>query len=91
MPDGHPAVQASPHPSGGEGPRLAVPHGWDLATATGQDRTGDQDAVEAAFGTWYGNCPDAIRSQTAMLGPSKAAPEDAPAPDRLAACFGRTV
>ncbi|MFE2553102.1 TIGR03086 family metal-binding protein [Streptomyces sp. NPDC059355] len=87
-----------PLPGGGSGPRLAdlhlleaVLHGWDLATATGQDRAGDPDAVEAVFRTWYGNHPDEIRPQAAMFGSSEAAPEDAPALDRLAAYFGRTV
>lgn len=52
-----------PLPGGGAGPRLAdlhlleaVLHGWDLATATGQDRA-DPDAVEAVLRTWYGNHP----------------------------------
>lgn len=87
-----------PLPGGGLGPRLAdlhlleaVLHGWDLATATGQDRAGDPDAVEAVYRTWYGNYPDAVRSEVGMFGPSKAAPEDAPVLDRLAAYFGRTV
>ncbi|MEV7728893.1 TIGR03086 family metal-binding protein [Streptomyces sp. NPDC087917] len=87
-----------PLPGGGLGPRLAdlhlletVLHGWDLATATGQDRAGDPDAVETAHLTWYGNHPDAVRPRTGMFGPSRTAPEDAPALDRLAAYFGRTV
>ncbi|MGW6823669.1 hypothetical protein [Streptomyces sp. NPDC055005] len=29
----------------------AVPHGWDLATATDRDRTGDPEAVRAAHPT----------------------------------------
>ncbi|MFD9030875.1 TIGR03086 family metal-binding protein [Streptomyces sp. NPDC059567] len=87
-----------PLPGGVPGPRLAdlhlleaVLHGWDLATATGQHRGGDADAVEAVFRTWYGNYPDEIRPQTGMFGPSKVAAQDAPALDRLAAYFGRTV
>ncbi|MEU9114478.1 TIGR03086 family metal-binding protein [Streptomyces sp. NPDC048483] len=87
-----------PLPGGGLGPRLAdlhlleaVLHGWDLATATGQDRAGDPDAVEAVLRTWYGNYPDEIRPQTGMFGPSKATAQDAPALDRLAAYFGRTL
>ncbi|WKV73585.1 TIGR03086 family metal-binding protein [Streptomyces sp. PCS3-D2] len=87
-----------PLPGGGLGPRLAdlhlleaVLHGWDLATATDQDRTGDPDAVAAVFRTWYGNYPDEIRGATGMFGPSEDAPEDAPALDRVAAYFGRTL
>ncbi|WP_185911415.1 MULTISPECIES: TIGR03086 family metal-binding protein [Streptomyces] len=87
-----------PLPGGGLGPRLAdvylleaVLHGWDLATATGQDRAGDPDAVEAVFRRWYGNYPDAARPQTGLFGPAKAVAEDAPVLDRLAAYFGRTV
>ncbi|MCX5128368.1 TIGR03086 family metal-binding protein [Streptomyces sp. NBC_00347] len=87
-----------PVPGGGTGPRIvdlhlleAVLHSWDLATATGQDRTGDPDAVQAAFAGWYGNFPDEIRPATGMLGPSKPAAADAPTADRLAAYFGRTV
>ncbi|MFD5409216.1 TIGR03086 family metal-binding protein [Streptomyces nojiriensis] len=87
-----------PLPGGGAGPRLAdlhlleaVLHGWDLATATGQDRAGDPDAVEEVLRTWYGNHPDEIRSRTGLFGPSRTAPADAPALDRLAAYFGRTV
>ncbi|MFE3584621.1 DinB family protein [Streptomyces vinaceus] len=87
-----------PLPGGGTGPRImdlhlleAVLHGWDLATATGQDRTGDRDAVQAAFATWYGNFPDEIRPATGMSGPSKPAAGNTPIEDQLAAYFGRTV
>ncbi|MEU9941351.1 hypothetical protein [Streptomyces lavendulae] len=64
---------------------------WDLATATGQDRTGDPHAVEAVPHTRYGNCPDAVRPGTGMFGPARSVPADAPASGRLAARFGRTV
>lgn len=87
-----------PLPGGGLGPRIAdlhlleaVLHGWDVATATGQDRAGDPDVVQAAMQTWYGNHPDEIRADTGMFGSSKPAPEGAPGMDRLAAYFGRTV
>ncbi|MFC9293726.1 TIGR03086 family metal-binding protein [Streptomyces sp. NPDC057011] len=87
-----------PLPGGGLGPRIAdlhlleaVLHSWDLATATGQDRSGDPDAVRAAVRGWYGNYPDEIRAATGMFAPSQPAPDDAPALDRLAAYFGRTV
>ncbi|MFE1775453.1 TIGR03086 family metal-binding protein [Streptomyces sp. NPDC059008] len=87
-----------PLPGGGMGPRIAelhlleaVLHGWDLATATGQDRAGDPDTVQAAHDRWYGNFPDEARAHTGMFAPSKPAPDDAPALDRLAAYFGRTI
>lgn len=87
-----------PLPGGGMGPRIAdlhlleaVLHGWDLATATGQDRTGDPDAVKAAMAGWYGNFPDEARVRTGMFGPSKPTPDDAPELDRLAAYFGRAI
>ncbi|MFF7503923.1 hypothetical protein ACFZBM_31510 [Streptomyces lavendulae] len=64
---------------------------WDLATATGQDRTGAPHAVEAVLHTRYGNYPDAVLPGTGMFGPARSVPADAPASDRLAACFGRTV
>ncbi|WP_405424635.1 TIGR03086 family metal-binding protein [Streptomyces erythrochromogenes] len=87
-----------PLPGGGTGPRIAelhlleiVLHGWDLATATGQDRTGDPDAVRAAVQGWYGNFPDEVRAATGMFGPSRPAADGSPALDRLAAYFGRTV
>ncbi|TDU05527.1 uncharacterized protein (TIGR03086 family) [Streptomyces sp. 846.5] len=48
-----------PLPGGGMGPRIvdlqmleAVLHGWDLATTTGQDRTGDPKTVQAAMQGW---------------------------------------
>ncbi|MFB7666420.1 TIGR03086 family metal-binding protein [Kitasatospora sp. NPDC056138] len=87
-----------PLPGGGTGPRLAdlqlleaVLHGWDLATATGQDRSGDAEAVRAVQQRWYGNHPDGVRARTGMFGPSRPAPDDAPALDRIAAYFGRTL
>ncbi|MFE0186584.1 TIGR03086 family metal-binding protein [Streptomyces sp. NPDC058989] len=87
-----------PLPGGGMGLRIAelhlleaVLHGWDLATATGQDRAGDPDTVQAAHDRWYGNFPDEARAHTGMFAPSKPAPDDAPALDRLAAYFGRAT
>ncbi|MFC9815872.1 TIGR03086 family metal-binding protein [Streptomyces virginiae] len=87
-----------PLPGAGLGPRIAdlhlmeaALHGWDLPTATGQDRAGDPDAVRAATQIWYGNYPDEIRVPTGMFGPSRPVLDDAPALDRLAAYFGRAV
>ncbi|MEU8773598.1 hypothetical protein [Streptomyces sp. NPDC048606] len=47
--------------------------------------------MQADFQTRYGNYPDAVRGATGMFGPSNEAPEDAPALDRIAAYFGRTL
>ncbi|GGU95881.1 hypothetical protein GCM10010211_73740 [Streptomyces albospinus] len=86
-----------PLPDCGTGPRVAdlhlleaVLHRWELATATGQDRTGDPAALQAVHDRWYGDS-DEIRAHTGLFGPSKPAPDDAPALDPIAACFGRTV
>ncbi|SHM90267.1 TIGR03086 family metal-binding protein [Streptomyces yunnanensis] len=87
-----------PMPGGGQGPLVtdlhlleATLHGWDVATATGQDRRGDPDAVQAVHQRWYGRFPDALRSQTRLFDPSRPVPEGAPALDEIAAYFGRTV
>ncbi|MGD3111396.1 TIGR03086 family metal-binding protein [Streptomyces sp. YGL11-2] len=87
-----------PLPDGGLGPRVAdiqlleaVLHGWDLATATGQDRTGDPDAVHAVQERWYGNWPDEVRGRNGLFASPEPAPDGAPALDRIAAYFGRSV
>jgi len=82
-------------PSGGPGPHYidmylleALLHGWDLATATGQDRSLDDEVVRAVTGTWTGTVPDEVRGM--IFGPVVPAAPDAPALDRLAAYLGRT-
>jgi len=62
-------------------------HGWDLATATGQDATMPEDLAEAAFATIDGRLTDEQRGKS-----FKAAvdvPDDASAQDRLLAYTGR--
>jgi uncharacterized protein (TIGR03086 family) len=62
-------------------------HGWDLATATGQDATMPEDLAEAAFATIDGRLTDEQRGDS-----FKAAvdiPDDASVQDRLLAYTGR--
>ncbi|MGH3329048.1 MAG: TIGR03086 family metal-binding protein [Streptomycetales bacterium] len=82
-------------PSGGQGPRLfdihladVLVHGWDLATATGQDRSLDPEVTQAVFGRWYGNVPPEVRGM--VFGPEVECAPGAPVADRLAAYLGRT-
>ena len=63
-------------------------HGWDLAKAVGLARTIDAGLAEAALASarmWV----DAGARTPMLFGPEVTAPEDAPAPDRLAAFLGR--
>ncbi len=57
-------------------------HGWDLAAATGQDRTLDQDLV-ADVATWFADREELYRS-AAVVGPRAAGGGD-PQSDLLAA------
>jgi uncharacterized protein (TIGR03086 family) len=75
-----------------------VMHGWDLASATGQDARIDPDEVErmwaktrqmpadliAMFRT-----PEAFGPGVVVFGPEVEVPEDAPTQDRLLGFFGR--
>jgi uncharacterized protein (TIGR03086 family) len=58
-------------------------HGWDLAAATGQDRTMDPDLVEAVAG-WFVEREELYRSAGAV-GPRRDAGDD-PQSQLLAAC-----
>ena len=60
-------------------------HGWDLAAATGQDRTMDPDVVEAVA-AWFADREELYRAAGAV-GPRVAAPADPQS--RLLAGFGR--
>jgi uncharacterized protein (TIGR03086 family) len=87
------------HSSGGDAPasRLFLPmlvdnlmHGWDLATATGQEFAPPADGVAAAYERVYGNLPDAARGEGRGFGAEVILPESAPLLDRLLAYTGRT-
>jgi uncharacterized protein (TIGR03086 family) len=89
--------RAAPLPSGGTGPKIidmhAVEeflHGWDLATATGQDRTLDPQLAQDLYGVWYGMVPPEVRGPGKTFGAEVPCPPDAPTADRLAAHLGRT-
>jgi uncharacterized protein (TIGR03086 family) len=90
--------RAATLPSGSPGPRYVdmylmeqLLHGWDLATATGQDRSGDPAVVQAVYDAWYGRVPAEVRALGSVVGPEQPCPEDAPLFDRLAAYLGRQV
>ena len=84
-------------PSGGSGPRVfdmhlmdTVVHGWDLATATGQDSPVDPDTAQALYDAWHGKFPDEVRAGGRVVGPEVDVAPDAPVTDRLLAYLGRT-
>jgi uncharacterized protein (TIGR03086 family) len=67
-----------------------VVHGWDLARATGQPFQPDPAAVRAArsFLDQFAS-PDAPAGDEVPFGPSRPAPDDAPAFDQVLALAGR--
>jgi uncharacterized protein (TIGR03086 family) len=64
-------------------------HGWDLATATGQDGTLDPELVAACAG-WFADLAPAYREAGAVA-PRPAVPGDADAQTLMLAEFGRTT
>jgi uncharacterized protein (TIGR03086 family) len=64
-----------------------VLHGWDLATATGQDYTVSDRAAEAAFGAVEANA-ELFRQYKGFADPVPVA-DDAPVLDRVLALSGR--
>jgi uncharacterized protein (TIGR03086 family) len=62
-------------------------HGWDLAVATGADRTLDPQIV-ATVSTWFDGVEEPYRAAGA-IGPRVELPEGASTQDRLLARFGR--
>jgi uncharacterized protein (TIGR03086 family) len=66
----------------------ALLHGWDLATATGQDATMPEGLPEAAYQMIHGRFTDEQRK--GIFGPEVAAPDDATPQQRLLAYTGRT-
>ena len=63
-------------------------HTWDLAVATGGDRTLDPEVVDAVVGMFLPQMPEIGRS-AGIVGPAVSVPDDAPAQDRLLAAMGR--
>jgi uncharacterized protein (TIGR03086 family) len=68
-------------------------HGWDLATATGQDDAMDQEDVELIWATVSAIPKGVLRQYRApevgIFGPEVELPEDAPLQDRLLGLIGR--
>ena len=62
-------------------------HGWDLATATGQDRTLDDEVVAAVLPVWREQ--EALIRASGMFGEAQAVPDDADDATRLLALLGR--
>jgi uncharacterized protein (TIGR03086 family) len=63
-------------------------HGWDLATATGQDATMPSELAEAAWEQGEGGIPDMVRGS--IFANAVEVPERASAQDKLIAYTGRT-
>jgi uncharacterized protein (TIGR03086 family) len=63
-------------------------HGWDLATATGQDVTMPEDLASAAFSMIDGRLTDEFRNQAGFK-PAIDVPASAPAQAKLLAYTGR--
>jgi len=61
-------------------------HGWDLAAATGGDRTFDEELV-GAVADWFAD-REAMYRQSGAIGPRVAASSDEPM-ERLVGAFGR--
>jgi uncharacterized protein (TIGR03086 family) len=64
-----------------------ITHGWDLAKATGQDRTIPADLLAEA--TSVVEPTDAMWRMPGVCGPKVDVPDDAPPSDRFAAFMGR--
>lgn len=65
-------------------------HAWDLATATGQDRTMDSQLAEGFLAAAQAAITDDMRGPNTFA-PAVAAPADASAADQLAAFMGRAL
>ena len=63
-------------------------HGWDVATATGQDAALPEDLAATILGVAEGFVGPELR-QAVGIGPALPVPDDAPATDRLVAFMGR--
>lgn len=63
-------------------------HTWDLAVATGAERTLDAGVVDAVVAKFLPQMPEIGRS-AGIVGPAVEVPDDAPAQDRLLGAMGR--
>jgi hypothetical protein len=65
-------------------------HGWDVATATGQQMPPDQGVAEAVLTSeWPSMCADVRNGHPSILASEIPVPADAPAVDRLVGFLGR--
>jgi uncharacterized protein (TIGR03086 family) len=64
-------------------------HGWDLATATGQDAQLDPDLVQACWDMFVPEMPARGR-EAGLIGAEVPVPADAPLSNRLLGAMGRT-
>ncbi len=65
-------------------------HGWDLATATGQEMPPDHGVVEAVLASdWPSMCADVRNAHPWIFAPEVPVPADASAMDRLVGFLGR--
>lgn len=62
-------------------------HGWDLATATGQDATLDPEIAAVLWDTWSGR--EAMVRGSGMFGDQEPVPDDADVATKLLALLGR--
>lgn len=86
-------VQVGPNPMPGQvaiGINMldTLTHSWDLAVATGQDRSADPQIAEATLAAAQMIISDDLRE--GRFGPAVEIAGDAPAHDRLAAFLGRS-
>lgn len=66
-----------------------VVHGWDLATATGQQYRVPQDPLEAVFGFVRSSAEQNPNGTPGLFGPPVPVPGDAPLLDRVIGLAGR--
>ena len=84
---GEPGVIDRTGPSLGIASSDQLLHGWDLATATGQDATMPEGLAQAAFEMIHGRFTDEQRK--GIFKPEVQVPPDSPAQDKLLAYTGR--
>ena len=63
-------------------------HTWDLAVATGQDRTLDPALVDSCVAMFLPEMPERGRA-AGIVGPAVPVPDDASPQERLLAAMGR--